>query len=238
MKTMNLIKIAVLSFICSITVCICAQQGSQGAGAQPASSAEQNGAQAPAQRQHPVSQFGKNNNEPADGRIAEPKTGTPAAADPSYVIGPSDVITVRVWHEPDLSAQGLPVRPDGKISMALLNDVQAAGMTPMQLGEKITASLKKYLSDPQVTVVIDAINSKRIYVVGQVARPGAYPLLPQMTVLQALSGAGGFPQYANPKKTYVLRGEKKLPFNYKEALKGKDLDQQIILQPGDTIVVP
>jgi polysaccharide export outer membrane protein len=108
----------------------------------------------------------------------------------------------------------------------------------MQLGQQITANLKKYVSDPQVTVVVDAINSKRIYVVGQVERPGAYPLLPQMNVLQALSGAGGFPQYANPKKTYVLRGTEKLPFNYKEALKGQHLDREIILQAGDTIVVP
>ena len=189
------------------------------------------------QAQHSLSSVG-NASSINDGRIAEQKGGVPASADPSYVIGPSDVLTVRVWREPDLSAQGLPVRPDGKISMALLNDIQAAGLTPMQLGAEITASLKKYVSDPQVTVLVDAINSKRIYVVGQVSRPGAYPLLPQMTVLQALSGAGGFPQYANPKRSYVLRGTRKLPFNYKDALKGEHLDQQIVLQPGDTIVVP
>ena len=161
-----------------------------------------------------------------------------AAADPSYIIGPADVLSIRVWHEPDLSAQSLPVRPDGKISLALLNDIQAAGLTPMELGQKITANLKKYVSDPQVTVVVDAINSKRIYVVGQVERPGAYALLPQMNVLQALSGAGGFQQYSNPKKIYVLRHSEKLPFNYKQALKGQHLDKEIILQPGDTIVVP
>ena len=168
----------------------------------------------------------------------EPSSKVPAAADASYIIGPADVISIRVWHEPDLSAQSLPVRPDGRISLALLNDVQAAGLTPMQLGQAITADLRKYVSDPQVTVVVDAINSKRIYVVGQVERPGAYPLLPQMNVLQALSGAGGFQQYANPKKAYVLRGTQKLPFNYKQALKGEHLDREIILQPGDTIVVP
>jgi polysaccharide export outer membrane protein len=184
-----------------------------------------------------ASQYG-NEDKRGDARQAAQKADIPAPADPSYVIGPSDVLSIRVWHEPDLSALGLPVRPDGKISMALLNDVQAAGLTPMQLGDEITSGLKKYVSDPQVTVAVDAINSKRIYVVGQVARPGAYPLLPQMTVLQALSSAGGFQQYADYKRMYVLRGAQKLPFSYKQTLKGQHLDKTIILQPGDTIVVP
>ena len=190
-----------------------------------------------AENQRP-SQFG-NNNISADSAKVDQKGVVPAAADPAaYVIGPTDVLSVRVWHEPDFSGQGLPVRPDGKISMSLLNDVQAAGLTPMELAGEIQASLKRFVSDPQVTVVVDAVNSKRIYLIGQVARPGTYPLLPQMTVLQAISSAGGFPEYANPKKTYVLRGSKKLPFNYKQALKGEHLDRQILLEPGDTIVVP
>ncbi len=163
---------------------------------------------------------------------------TPAPANSAYVIGPSDVLTIQVWHEPDLSARALPVRPDGKISLALLNDVQAAGLTPMQLNEEITKGLKRYVADPQVTVVVEAINSKRIYVMGQVQRPGAYPLLPNMSVLQALSGAGGLLQYANPKKIYILRTTTKLPFNYKDALRGKDLGRQPVLEAGDTIVVP
>lgn len=174
----------------------------------------------------------------ADKRSSATTTKIPAAADSTYMIGPADILTIQVWHEPDLSAKELPVRPDGKISIPLLNDIQAAGLTPMQLTQEITKGLKRYVSDPQVTVVVDAINSKRIYVMGQVQRPGAYPLLPQMSVLQALSGAGGFLQYANPKKTYVLRGSTKLPFNYKDALQGKHLEQQPILQPGDTVVVP
>jgi polysaccharide export outer membrane protein len=190
-----------------------------------------------AENQRP-SQFG-NNNISADTAKVDRKGVIPTAADPApYVIGPADVLTVRVWREPDFSGEALPVRPDGKISMALLDDVQAAGLTPMQLAAEIKASLKRYVSDPQVTVVVDAINSKRIYLIGQVVRPGTYPLLPQMTVLQAISSAGGFPEYANPKKTYVPRGSKKLPFNYKEALKGERLDRQILLEPGDTIVVP
>lgn len=193
---------------------------------------------AEAQEMQPSASLHRDNSVPGAAHTSQPNAGIPAAADASYLIGPADILSVRVWHEPDLSVQGLPVRPDGKISLALLNDVQAAGLTPMQLGNEITAELKKYVSDPQVTVVVDAINSKRIYVIGQVARPGAYPLLPQMTVLQALSGAGGFPQYANPKKTYILRGTKKVPFNYKEAVKGQHPDTQVILEPGDTIVVP
>lgn len=177
------------------------------------------------------------------GPIGAERTGTPAheippAAGPGYLIGPQDVLTVHVWHEPDFSAESLPVRPDGKISLPLLNDIQAAGFTPVQLSQEITLGLKKYVSDPQVTVVINAINSERIYVMGQVARPGAYPLLPDMTVLQALSGAGGFQQYAKSKNTYVLRGSQRIPFNYKEAIKGKDSAHALILQSGDTLVVP
>jgi polysaccharide export outer membrane protein len=217
----NLSKLAILICAFSTTMCVFAQNSLQSSNQETPHAASLHGT----------------DTAPGDTRLAQPKADIPAA-DPSYVIGPSDVLTIHVWHEPDLSSQALPVRPDGKISMALLNDVQAAGLTPMQLGEEITSGLKKYVSDPQVTVMVDAINSKRIYVVGQVARPGAYPLLPQMRVLQALSGAGGFPQYANPKKTYVLRGTQKLLFNYKQALKGEHLDRQIILQPGDTIVVP
>lgn len=235
MNTLKLKRFAILVCACLAATCGLAQQSVPDSPAQQAASPQQKDEHT--DKQNAVSQFGNANAAP-DIQKTEPKADVPAAADASYLIGPADVLTIRVWHETDLSAQSLPVRPDGKISMALLHDVQAAGLTPMQLGQEITASLKKYVSDPQVTVIVDAINSKRIYVVGQVARPGAYPLLPEMTVLQALSSAGGFPQYANPKKTYVLRGSTRLPFNYKQALKGEHLDHQIILQPGDTVVVP
>jgi polysaccharide biosynthesis/export protein len=157
-----------------------------------------------------------------------------------YVIGADDTLHVAVWKEPDLTAT-LPVRPDGKISLPLLNDVAAAGMTPMQLAASITEKLKKYIADPRVTVVVTAMNSRRVFVTGEVAHPGAMPLLPNMTVLQALSNAG-FTQFANLKKIYLLRNENgkqvKLPFNYKDVVKGDHPEQNIKLIPGDTIVVP
>ena len=170
----------------------------------------------------------------------------PAAADATqvagadYIIGPEDGLSINVWKEPDLTAT-LPVRPDGKISLPLLGDVQASGVTPTQLGETITDRLKKFVSDPRVTVVVTAINSKRIYLAGEVGHSGALPMLPHMTVLQALSAAG-INQFANTKRIYVLRSEngkeEKLPVNYRKLLKGEAMDQNYLLRPGDTIVVP
>lgn len=164
-----------------------------------------------------------------------------ATDDPSYVIGPEDVLNVDVWKEPEMS-RTVPVRPDGKISLPLLNDVQAAGLTPMQLAASITVGLRKYLAGPQVTVIVSQINSQRIYILGEVNRAGAYPLLPEMTFLQALSSAGGFTQFANLKKIYLLRTENgrqvKFFFNYKEVVHGRTPGQNILLKAGDTIVVP
>lgn len=155
---------------------------------------------------------------------------------PTYVIGPADMLLVSVWKEPDLT-NTLPVRADGMISLPLLNDVQAAGLTPMQLADSITEKLKKYVSDPRVTVVVTQMNSKRIYVTGEVMHPGATILLADETVLQALASAG-FTQFANTKGIYVLRGQRKIPVNYKKLVKGEAMDQNILLKPGDTIVVP
>lgn len=164
-----------------------------------------------------------------------------ATADPRYVIGAQDVLDVSVWKEPDLSRQ-VPVRPDGKISLPLLNDVQAVGLSPTQLAAQITTGLEKFMTSPQVTVIVSQINSQRIYILGEVVRAGAYGLLPGMTVLQALSNAGGFTAFANQKNIHVLREEngkqQKLFFNYKEVLSGKKSEQNIELKPGDTIVVP
>lgn len=163
-----------------------------------------------------------------------------SATNSAYVIGAEDTLHVSVWKEPDLTAT-LPVRPDGKISMPLLNDVQAAGLTPMQLADSVTEKLKKYIADPRVTVVVTAMNSQRVFLMGEVAHTGPTPLLPNMTVLQALSAAG-FTQFANTKKIYVLRvvngKQTKLPFNYNHVIKGEDVDQNVLLRPGDTIVVP
>ena len=159
---------------------------------------------------------------------------------PSYVIGADDTLFISVWKEPDLT-NTLPVRADGMISMPLLNDVVAAGLTPMQLTASITEKLKKYVADPHVTVVVTQMNSQKVYVTGEVTHGGAMPLTPGMTVLQALATAG-FTQFANTSKIYVLRhengSEKKYPVNYKKLLKGESSDQNILLKPGDTIVVP
>src|SRR5437870_7823722 len=163
-----------------------------------------------------------------------------SVAGPSYVIGADDTLHVSVWKENDLTAT-LPVRPDGKISLPLLNDVQAAGLTPMQLADSMTEKLKKYIADPRVTVVVTAMNSQRIFVLGEVLHTGAMPLTPNMTVLQALASAG-FTQFANTKRIYILRimngQQQKLPFNYKQVVKGEAIDENIVLKPGDTIVVP
>ena len=164
----------------------------------------------------------------------------PANVSQDYVIGADDTLHISVWKEPDLT-ETLPVRPDGKISMPLLNDITAAGLTPLQLRDAITEKLKKYIADPRVTVVVTGMNSRRVFVTGEVTHTGPMNLLPHMTVLQALAQAG-FTQFANPKAIYLLRTEngkqQKIPFNYKEVVKGNHPEQNIALKPGDTIVVP
>jgi len=172
--------------------------------------------------------------------VAQPSGQTVPVAGPSYVIGADDVLLVSVWKEPDLTTT-LPVRPDGNISLPLLNDVVAAGLSPTQLAASITEKLKRFVADPRVTVVITQINSQKIYVTGEVQHTGATQLLPNMTVLQALADAG-FTQFANTKGIYVLRAEngkqQKIPVNYKRLVKGQAMEQNIFLKPGDTIIVP
>jgi polysaccharide biosynthesis/export protein len=164
-----------------------------------------------------------------------------ATDDPNYSIAPEDVLTIDVWKEPEIS-RTVPVRRDGKISLPLLNDLQAAGLTPTQLGAEIVEKLRATIVHPQVTVIVAQMSSLRIYILGQVTRAGAYPLVPDMTVMQALSIAGGFTPYANLKKIYVMRSEngasKIFPMNYKEVISGRKPQQNIPLKPGDTIVVP
>ena len=183
----------------------------------------------------------------SDENASKPEKPAAPEAQPSapsvpvdYIIGADDTLKISVWKEPDMSVN-LPVRPDGKISMPLLDDVQAAGMTPMQLASSIKEKLKKYIADPRVTVVVTAMNSQRIYLLGEVNHPGPTALLPGMTVLQALSTAG-FTQFANLKAIYLLRTQDgqqtKIPFNYKEAIKGRGTQQNLVLKPGDTLVVP
>jgi Periplasmic protein involved in polysaccharide export len=179
--------------------------------------------------------------QPAQSSAPGQATSSVADVDPAYKIGPQDVLRVDVWKEPEIS-RTLPVRPDGKVSLPLLNDVQAAGLTPVQLASKIADGLRKYITNPQVTVGVTEINSRRIFVTGEVTKPGAFSLLPNMTVLQALSSSGGFTQFARLKNIYILRTEDgkqvKHPFNYKEAVSGKHPEQNIILEGGDVIVVP
>jgi polysaccharide export outer membrane protein len=181
------------------------------------------------------------NNEP----VAEPGAATlTVTADKtstdSYVIGASDVLVVTVWKQPTLSGS-LLVRPDGMISMPLLGDVQASGATPLQLGDQIAAKLKRYLQDPTVSVVLSQINSKKVFLLGEVEKRGPVDLASGMNVLQAIASAGGLTNYANPRKIYILRHEdgtqRKISVHYKEALKGES-EFNLALQSGDTIVVP
>ena len=170
--------------------------------------------------------------------IAQPAA---AAADATrYIIGAEDVLTITVFHEPNMSGT-LPVRPDGMISIAFIGDLPAAGKTPMQLGADITEKAKKFIQEPSVTVVVTAVNSQKIFLVGEVGKVGPIALTPGMSPLQAIATAGGPTPYANTKHIYILRGtgakQQKIAFNYKQALKG-DSRQGIELHPGDTIVVP
>lgn len=174
-----------------------------------------------------------------------PATASPqshgAAVAPDYQIGPGDTLEINVWKEPDMSASSLPVRPDGMISLPIVGDIPASGSTAMHLSSVIVERLKKYITDPTVTVTVLGVNSKRIYLIGEVMKPGEEPLLPGLNLLQAIASAGGLTPYANSKHIYILRGaagkQQKIPFNYKAALKNGNL-QGITLQPGDTIVVP
>lgn len=164
-----------------------------------------------------------------------------AVTDPPYVIGAQDVLDVNVWDQPSIS-RTVPVRPDGKISLPLLNDVQAAGLTPDQLGTDITQALRKYIEHPEVTVIVTAVNSQHISILGEVDHSGTFTMTPNMTILQALSDAGGFTPFAKLSDIYILRmvngHEQKLPFNYKRVLKGANPRQVLLLRSGDTIIVP
>jgi polysaccharide biosynthesis/export protein len=158
-----------------------------------------------------------------------------------YVIGADDQLKIVFWRDDSLSGD-VVVRPDGKISLTLLNDIQAAGLTPNQLRENLTQAAAKYVTDPSVTVIVKSINSRKVYVTGQVNKPGPYLLNDNMTVLQMLAVAGGLQEWADADHILVMRTEngqtKSYKFNYKDVRKGKSLQQNIPLKPGDTIVVP
>ena len=160
---------------------------------------------------------------------------------PEYTIGADDVLSVIFWRDKELTAD-VTVRPDGKISLPLLNDVQASGLTPAQLKDRIVEESKKYVEDPNVTVVVKQINSRKVFITGEVRKPGPVPLTGSTTVLQLLSISGGLADYAKSEKITIVRMENGKPvsfkFNYKEVIAGKKLAQNIELKPGDTIIVP
>jgi polysaccharide export outer membrane protein len=180
---------------------------------------------------------------PAQATTAAQPADSPAKAhDDSFVIGNDDVLAINVWKEPDIS-RSIPVRSDGKISLPLVGEVQAAGRTPLKLEQDIAAKLKSYIAEPEVTVIVQQINSQKFNVLGQVAHPGTFMVTNSLTVLDALALAGGFRDFAKQKSIYVLRQnadgtQARLPFNYKDVVKGKNPEQNIRIQPRDTIVVP
>jgi polysaccharide biosynthesis/export protein len=166
----------------------------------------------------------------------------PKSSDNTYIIGVDDILAINVWKEPEVS-KTVPVRSDGKISLPLAGEVQASGMTPRQLELDLSRKLASYISQPEVTVIVQEIKSQKFNILGQVAKPGTYPIANNPTVLDAIALAGGFRDFAKQKSIYVLRrnpdgSETRLPFNYKELIKGKNVEQNVKLQLNDTIVVP
>ena len=182
----------------------------------------------------------------APGNPALPgQPGAPAAGMPhdnSFIIGNDDVLAINVWKEPEVS-RSLPVRSDGRISLPLVGEIQATGRTPLQLEQEIARVLHAYMTDPEVTVIVQEIHSQQFNILGQVVKPGAYPLTRTTTVLDAIAIAGGFRDFAKQKGIYILRqnpngGESRIPFNYKNVIKGVNPAQNIVLEPRDTVIVP
>jgi polysaccharide export outer membrane protein len=186
----------------------------------------------------------------SESKLVTSSSGQPAAAgggatkphDDTFVIGNDDVLAINVWKEPDIS-RSIPVRSDGKISLPLAGEIQAAGRTPLKLERDIASKLQSYISEPEVTVMVQQINSEKFNILGQVTRPGSYPLTNSATVLDAIALAGGFRDFAKQKSIYILRqgpvgGQSRISFNYKDVIKGRNPEQNVKLEPRDTIVVP
>jgi polysaccharide export outer membrane protein len=185
--------------------------------------------------------FAQSGSKPAASETAGATASTSTALPPDYRIGPEDVISVVFWREKDMSAD-VVVRPDGKISLPLLNDVQAAGYTPDQLRGRLMEAAAKFVEEPNASVVVKAVNSRKVYITGMVTKPGAFPLVTAMNVVQLIAQAGGLQEYADSKNILIVRheGEKttSFKFNYKDFLNQKNLQQNIALRPGDTVAVP
>ncbi len=178
---------------------------------------------------------------PQPGPPAPPGQGQPLVDSDSYVIGPEDVLDIFVWKETELSRK-VPVRMDGKITLPLVGEMKAAGLTPLKLKAELIDKLKAYVDVPNVTVTVMEVNSFKVYISGQVAKPGVYPLRSETTILQFISLAGGFTEWANQRKILLIRKEqgkeKRFTINYKNIVSGDDLSQNLVLKPGDTIIVP
>lgn len=168
---------------------------------------------------------------------SEPQGAAAPVDSNSFKVGPADVLNVRVWHEQEFSGP-VSVHPDGKITLPLVGDLTVGGMTPAQIEQVIAQALTKYVVKPLVTVTVQEVLSKKYYLDGEIARAGEYPLVAPTTVLEAISRAGGLRDFANEKKIYILRGDKRILFNYKDVIHGKHMDQNIPLEPGDHVIVP
>jgi polysaccharide export outer membrane protein len=167
--------------------------------------------------------------------------GPVVPVEPGFTIGPEDVLGILFWRDQDLTGD-VTVRSDGMITLPLVRDIKAAGLTPAELGDRIQEAVREYVTDASVTVVVRQMNSRKVFITGQVAKPGAYSLVSSMTVMQLIAMAGGLNEFAKPAKISIMRVEsgrtKTLPFDYKNVAKGKKTEQNIVLKPGDTVVVP
>ena len=177
----------------------------------------------------------------AQQRSATPSATSVAVTPPDYVIGPDDVLSILIWREKDMSLD-VTVRPDGKISLPLINDIVAAGLTPEQLRKQVVEQAEKLVEDAQATVIVKTINSRRVFITGQVEKPGSYALTTRMTVLQLIAMAGGLKEFAKSNRIVTMRNdggrEERFIFDYNEVVEGKNLQQNLEMKPGDTVVVP
>jgi polysaccharide export outer membrane protein len=167
--------------------------------------------------------------------------GPVVATEPGFTIGPEDVVGIIVWREAEVSGD-VSVRPDGMITLPLVRDIRAAGLTPNELADRIQEALLEFITDPSVTVVVRQMNSRKVFITGEVAKPGAYAMPSSMTVMQLIAVSGGINEFADANAISVMRVEggktRTFKFEYKEVAKGKKPEQNIVLRPGDTVVVP
>jgi len=236
----NIMKVAIRSaLVAAFSLILCTAGFPQSTSKEsPISADPQSGTSAPLMANQAVSTADtKPETDPA--RLGQPTAKPATNSDPSYVIGAEDVLGISVWGDQRLSCICV-VRPDGRISLALIGEITATGLTPGQLETAIADQLKakEILKRPEVTVQVNQINSKKYFLQGEVMKTGAFPLVVPTTVLEALVNAGGFKDFANTKKIEVIRGKDRFKFNYKDVIHGKHTEENITLKPGDIIIVP